>query len=194
MALVVKEKTLSGIIIALSIAVPVIVAVLFFVSPPDIQHNLDLGFFPKFHAFLNSLTAILIAAGVILIKNKNVTYHRAAMLAAFLLSTVFLVSYVTYHGLSEGSTKYGDINADGMLDAAEAAKAGMMRYVYYFILLTHIVLAALILPLILFTFSKALTGKIAQHRKLAKWTFPLWMYVAVTGVLVYFLIAPYYAH
>jgi putative membrane protein len=116
------------------------------------------------------------------------------MLTAFLLSTIFLVSYITYHTLSDGSTKYGDLNFDGNLDSIEMVKAGMMRYVYYFILLTHIILAALILPLILFTFSKAITGKIIQHRNLAKWTFPLWLYVSVTGVLVYVMISPYYAH
>lgn len=189
-----KDQTISRIIIAISIAVPVLVAILFFVSPPDIKHNLDLGFFPKFHAFLNSLVAVCILTGFYFIRTKNVTSHRTVMLSAFLLSTIFLVSYVTYHTLAEGSTKYGDANFDGILDDAEVLAAGMLRYVYYFILLTHIVLAALILPLILFTFSKALTGKIALHKKLARWTFPLWLYVAVTGVLVYFMIAPYYAH
>lgn len=114
------------------------------------------------------------------------------MLSAFSLSTIFLISYITYHTLSNESTRYGDWNHDGVLDNIEIVKAGVMRYVYYFILLTHIILAALILPLILFTFSKALTGKIEQHKKLAKWTFPLWLYVSVTGVLVYFLIAPFY--
>lgn len=189
-----KEKAISYLIIGVSVLVPVVVALLFFVSPPDIQHNLNLGFFPPFHATLNSLTALSIGTGVFLIKRKNVKLHRAAMLFAFLLSTVFLVSYVTYHGLSEGSTVYGDVNGDGILSDAERAEAGVMRSVYLFVLLTHIVLAALILPLILFTFAKALNGNIVQHRKLAKWTFPLWMYVALTGVLVYFLIAPYYNH
>lgn len=189
-----KDQTISRIIIALSIAVPALVAILFFISPPDIKHNLDLGFFPKFHAFLNSLVAICILVGFYFIKSKNIRAHRTIMLSAFLLSTIFLVSYVTYHTLADGSTKYGDSDFNGVLDDVEALAAGWMRYAYYFILLTHIVLAALILPLILFTFSKALTGKIDQHRKLAKWTFPLWLYVAVTGVLVYFMIAPYYAH
>lgn len=189
-----KDQTISRIIITLSIAVPVLVAILFFVSPPDIKHSLDLGFFPKFHAILNSLVAFCILLGFYFIKSKKISAHRATMLSAFLLSTVFLVSYVTYHALADGSTKYGDANFDGILDETEAIIAGSMRYLYYFVLLTHIILAALILPLILFTFSKALTGKIEQHKKLAKWTFPLWLYVALTGVLVYFMIAPYYAH
>lgn len=189
-----RERSISAVIISVSILVPVVVAVLFFVSPPEIQHNLNLGFFPPFHATLNTLTAVCILTGVILIRKKQIKWHRRSMLTAFLLSTVFLVSYVTYHSLTDGSTKYGDVDHNGILDATEATAAGFMRYVYYFILLTHIVLAALILPLILFTFSKALNNKIAEHRKLAKWTFPLWMYVAVTGVLVYFMIAPFYAH
>lgn len=189
-----RERSISAVIISVSILVPVVVALLFFLSPPEIQHNLDLGFFPPFHATLNSLTAICILFGVVMVKIKQIKLHRLSMLTAFLLSTVFLVSYVTYHSLTEGSTRYGDVDHNGILDSAEATAAGFLRYVYYFILLTHIVLAALILPLILFTFSKALNNKISEHRKLAKWTFPLWMYVAVTGVLVYFMIAPYYAH
>jgi putative membrane protein len=189
-----KDSTISRIIIAISIAVPLLVTLLFFISPPDFKHQIDLSFFPKLNAILNSLVSICIISGFYFIKNKNVIVHRNLMLTAFLLSSIFLVSYITYHTLSDGSTKYGDSNFDGNLDSIEMAKAGMMRYVYYFILLTHIILAALILPLILFTFSKAITGKIIQHRKLAKWTFPLWLYVSVTGVLVYVMISPYYAH
>jgi putative membrane protein len=192
--MVLKEKSISYLIISVSILVPVVVAILFFVSPPEIQHNLNLSVFPKFHALLNTGTAICIACGVALIRSKKVKWHRLAMLSAFFLSSVFLVSYVTYHGLSDGSTRYGDVDGDGVLSAVEAAAAGIWRYVYLFILLTHILLATLILPLILFTFSKALSGKIEQHRRLAKWTFPLWMYVAVTGVLVYILISPFYSH
>lgn len=174
-----SEKTVTTLIIIISIAVPALVAVLFFISPPEIQHNLNLAFFPKFHAILNSLTAICLIVGVYFIKNKKIKAHRASMLTAFALSTVFLISYVTYHSLSS-PTKYGG--------------EGLMKSVYYFILFTHIVLAALILPLILFTFSKALNNKINEHRKLAKWTFPLWLYVAITGVLVYLMISPYYTY
>ncbi len=189
-----KDSTISRIIISISVVVPILVASLFFISPPDFKHQINLSFFPKFHAILNSLVSACILLGFYFIKNKNVKIHRSFMLFAFLLSTIFLVSYVTYHSLSEGSTKYGDLNLDGTLDSLEVAAAGSMRYVYYFVLLTHIILAAIILPLILFTFSKAITGKIVQHRKLAKWTFPLWLYVSVTGVLVYVMISPYYIH
>lgn len=174
-----SEKTISTLIIIISIAVPSLVAVLFFVSPPEIQHNLNLSFFPKFHAVLNSLTALCLVLGVYYIKNKKIKIHRAFMLSAFALSAIFLISYVTYHSLSTPTPYGGD---------------GFMKYVYYFILFTHIILAALILPLILFTFSKALNNKIAEHRKLARWTFPLWLYVAITGVLVYLMISPYYSY
>lgn len=174
-----NEKKISSIIIAVSILVPTLVAIMFFVSPPEISHHLDLSFFPKFHAFLNSLTAICLIIGVYFIKNKRIKAHRASMLSAFLFSTVFLVSYVIYHSLSE-STKFGG--------------EGVVKFIYLFILFTHIILATLILPLILFTFAKALNNKIDQHKKLAKWTFPLWLYVAVSGVIVYFMISPYYTY
>lgn len=173
-----SERAQSYLIIIVSILVPVVVAALFFISPPQVQHNLPLSFFPKFHALLNSLTALCLLVGIYFIKQKKIRQHRAAMLTAFFLSAVFLVSYVTYHTLSE-STPYGG--------------EGFIRYVYFFILITHIVLAALILPLILFTFAKALNNKIAEHRRLAKWTFPLWLYVAITGVLVYLMVSPYYS-
>jgi putative membrane protein len=174
-----SERAQAYLIIVVSILVPALVSALFFIAPPEFQHNIDLSFFPKFHATLNSLTAICLVTGVFFIKRKNIRYHRAFMLSAFLLSTVFLVSYVTYHSLSE-STSYGG--------------EGPLKYIYFFILITHIILAALILPLILFTFSRALNNKIDQHRKLARWTFPLWLYVAVSGVIVYFMISPYYSY
>ena len=173
------EKAQSYVIIATSIAVPVVVAALFFVSPPQVKHSLDLAFFPRFHALLNSLTAICLISGVFFIRNKNIRVHRAFMLTAFLLSTVFLVSYIIYHSIS-ASTPYGG--------------TGMIRTVYFIILLSHILLATLILPLILYTFSKALNNKIESHRKLARWTYPLWLYVAISGVVVYFMISPYYTH
>jgi putative membrane protein len=153
------------------------VAVLFYVKPPAVATSMDLTFFPRFHAILNSLTAVCLVAGVAFIKRKEIRKHRASMLTAFALSCVFLLSYVTYHSLSE-STPYPG--------------TGFIRTVYLTILISHIILAALILPLILFTFARALNNKIAQHRKLARWTFPLWLYVAITGVVVYLFMAPYY--
>ena len=133
--------------------------------------------FPKFHALLNSLVAILLAFGLYFIKNNQKANHQKAMLGAFILSSVFLVSYVIYHTLAEPTLFGGE---------------GNIRYVYYFLLITHIVLAALIMPIILMTFYYAGSEKFAKHRKLAKITWPLWFYVAITGVVIYFMIAPYY--
>lgn len=159
-----------------SLAVPALVAILFKMQL-GLADNVNLTFFPKFHAILNGSAALCIMTGIYFVKQKKVKQHRIAMLSAFFLSAVFLISYVTYHSLAE-STHYPD-------DAP-------FRMVYLFILLSHILLSALILPLILFTFSKAINNKIAQHKKLAKWTFPLWLYVTLTGVAVYLFMAPYY--
>lgn len=172
-----SERTTSIIIILVSIVVPVLVTMLFYVAPPEFATNKDLTFFPKFHALLNSATAVCLVVGVYFIKNKRIKAHRATMLTAFALSAVFLLSYVTYHSLHE-STPYPG--------------TGLIRTIYLIILVSHIILAALIMPLILFTFAKALNNKITAHRKLARWTFPLWLYVAVTGVAVYLFMAPYY--
>lgn len=173
----VSESVYKKVIITISLLVPALVVILFYVSPPEIDLGIDLKFFPKFHAVLNSIATVLLLAGLYFIKNKQVGKHKAMMLSAFVVSTVFLLSYVTYHTLSE-PTKYG---GDGIL-----------KYVYYFVLITHVVLAAGVLPFILFTFLRALTGDFAKHRSIAKLTLPVWLYVTVTGVIVYFLIAPYY--
>jgi len=173
----VTESIYKKVIIGISLLVPALVVVLFYVSPPDIDLGIDLKFFPKFHAVLNSIATVLLLVGLYFIKNKQIAAHRAMMLSAFAVSTVFLLSYVTYHTLSE-PTRYGG--------------EGALKYVYYFILITHVVLAAGVLPFILFTFLRALTGDIAKHRRIAKLTLPVWLYVTITGVLVYLLISPYY--
>jgi len=113
------------------------------------------------------------------------------MLTAFFLSGLFLLSYVTYHYLATES-KFGDTNHDGSVDELELAAAGTIRYVYYFILLTHIVLSIAIVPMVLFTVYRSFSGQFEKHKKLARFTFPLWLYVSITGVVVYLLIAPYY--
>ena len=172
-----KEGTLGIVIIVVSIAVPALVSALFFLNVPVENIPFDIRIFPKFHALLNGTTACCLLLGLYFIKKGKIKAHRRIMLTAFFLSTIFLVSYVTYHSLAE-STKFGE--------------EGIIRTIYFIILLSHILLAALILPLILFTFSKALQGKIDQHRRLAKWTMPLWLYVAISGVIVYFMISPYY--
>jgi putative membrane protein len=115
------------------------------------------------------------------------------MTAAIACSVAFLVMYIAYH-MTAVSAVYGDINADGLLDETEKTNAGSIRYVYLFILLTHILLSIIIIPMVLITYVRALAQQFDRHKKLAKITFPIWLYVAVTGVLVYLMISPYYAN
>jgi len=155
----------------------------------------DLGFnvhlFAKANAVINSLVAILLMAGLFTAKQKNFVLHKKIMLSAIALSVLFLLSYIAHHLLA-GDTKYGDINHDGIISLDEKVLAGNLRMLYYFILITHIPLAAIILPFILFTAYRALTGEYDKHKKLVRITWPVWFYVAVTGVVVYLMISPYY--
>ena len=172
-----KEKSYSGLIIALSIAVPALVALLYYIPKPNLQLGFDLKILPAFHATLNFTTALLLVAGLYFIKSKNVPVHKRCMLTAFSLSILFLISYVTYHSLAK-ETHFGG--------------TGWVRPVYFFFLITHIILAGVIVPFVLITLNKALSEKFDQHRKIARITFPLWLYVAVTGVVVYLMLKPYY--
>jgi putative membrane protein len=157
--------------------------------------NVNLGFdehiFATANAFINSIVAILLVAGIITAKNGKYTRHRNIMLLAMGLSILFLVSYICHH-LFAGEVRFGDSNHDGQLSAAEAAAVGSMRYIYYILLGTHIVLAGIVLPFILFTAYRALINENSAHRRLAKITWPMWFYVAVTGPIVYLMISPYY--
>jgi putative membrane protein len=158
----------------------------------DVDLGFDVHVFAKINAVINSVVAVLLLAGLLTVKQKNYLHHKRIMLAAIFLSVLFLVSYIGHHLLA-GDTKYGDIDHDGIVSVAEKALAGNMRLVYYFILLTHIPLAAIILPFILFTAYRALTGEYEKHKKLVRITWPVWFYVAITGVIVYFMISPYYS-
>lgn len=160
-----------------------------------IKLEVDLGFnvhlFAKANAIINSAVAVLLVAGLMTIKQKKYLLHKKIMLAAMSLSVLFLVSYICHHLLA-GDTKFGDIDHNGILSDEEKTAAGSLRLLYYFILLTHIPLAAIILPFILFTAYRALIGEYEQHKKLTRITWPVWFYVAVTGVVVYLMISPYY--
>lgn len=160
-----------------------------------VKLNLDLGFnphdFAAANAIINSMVSILLIAGLIAIKNKNYVLHKKIMITAIVLSVLFLLSYVAHH-LTTGDTKFGDLNHDGILSLDEKALAGNIRYVYYAILLTHIPLAGIILPFVLFTAYRALSGDYEKHKRLARITWPIWLYVAVSGVIVYLMISPYY--
>lgn len=157
--------------------------------------EVDLGFnvhiFATANAFINSAIAILLVAALIAVKKQNYLLHKRIMIFALILSVLFLVSYIAHHLLA-GEAKFGDANHDGFLADDEKLLIAKVRGIYYFILGTHILLAALILPFILFTAYRALTAEFPAHKKLARITWPLWFYVAVTGPVVYWMISPYY--
>lgn len=172
-----NDKKIIPLIIALSVILPLIILVL--MNLPERYNFLELGSgtLPLFHAILNGATAILLISGFILIKNKKRKMHRNVMISAFFLSVIFLVSYV----ISKISH-----------DPAHFGGEGFMRPLYFFILISHILLSAIIVPLVLFTMYRGLAGQYQKHKKIARWTFPIWLYVAITGVLVYLFMMPYY--
>lgn len=174
------EKRYTILIIVLSIVIPVVVAILFKVKLKDYGINVEpLTFLPPIYAFINGITAMLLILGVYAIKNGNKRKHQKLMQSAIACSVVFLVMYVAYH-MTTDSTPFGGV--------------GFIRYVYFFILVSHIVLSIAVIPLVLITYVKALAERFDKHKKIAKITFPIWLYVAVTGVIVYLMIAPYYVH
>ena len=157
--------------------------------------EVDLGFdvhiFAAFNALVNAATAVLLLAALWAVKNKRYLLHKRLMMTALILSIFFLVSYIAHHLLA-GEAKFGDSNHDGMVSPDELLAVGKMRMLYFLILVTHIILAAIILPFILFTAYRAMTAEFETHKKLARITWPLWFYVAVTGPIVYCMISPYY--
>ncbi len=156
-----------------------------------LPEGVDLSFLAPFHALVNALTAVVLIYAFYAIKKKNIRAHRRAIYVALGLSVLFLLSYVAYH-FTTPETIFGDLNHDGALSAEELAAAGSSRTVYLVLLISHISLAGLILPFILFTFIRAYTNQIDRHRRMARWVFPLWLYVAITGPVVYLLLQPYY--
>jgi putative membrane protein len=157
----------------------------------DVELGFDVHIFALLNAVINSIVAVLLVAGLLAAKRGAYITHRNIMLTAIVLSVIFLVSYVLHH-LFAGSTYYGDLDRDGVVSELEKAEAGSMRYVYFFLLGTHILLAGVSLPYILFTAYRALIGENARHRKIARITWPMWFYVAVSGPLVYYMISQYY--
>ena len=157
----------------------------------DFQLNFDVHVFALINAVINSVVALLLLAGLLAVKSNRYLLHKRIMLTAIFLSVLFLLSYIAHH-LFAGETQYGDINHDGIVSIDEKLAAGGTRIFYYVLLLTHIPLAAIILPFILFTAYRALTGDYEKHKKLVRITWPVWFYVAVSGVIVYWMIQPYY--
>ena len=173
-----QEKKYKKIITALSIIIPLAVAALFGVNLKQLGFNVEpLMFLPPIYASINGLTAVVLVAALIAIKNGNKKLHEQLNTFAILCSLIFLVMYIAYHMTSNSTTFGGE---------------GVIKYVYYFILITHIILSVIVIPLVLLTYMKAKLTDFTAHKKIARKTFPIWLYVAVTGVIVYFMISPYY--
>lgn len=159
----------------LSVAIPGVVAMLYF--GPKFSPGTDLRVLPRIYSSLNLLTAVILVLALVAIRRKRIMLHKKLMFSALIMSVLFLVLYVIYHATSE-SVKYGGV--------------GLIRYVYFTILISHILLSATIIPLVLITLIRALRSDFEKHKRIAKWTWPLWFYVAISGVIVYFMISPYY--
>ncbi|MEI6866330.1 DUF420 domain-containing protein [Flavicella sp.] len=167
------EKKYNKLIVVLSVVIPLAVAVLF-----GVKIDLELPvFLPPIYASINALTAILLVFAVLAVKKGNLKLHENLIKSAIACSVVFLVLYVLYHMTSD-STKY--------------LGEGAIKYVYYIVLISHIILSIIVIPFVLITYVRGITKQIKLHQKIAKYTFPLWLYVAVTGVVVYVMISPYY--
>jgi len=173
-----QHRKYGRLINTLAIVIPLVVAILL-----GVRQKVDLGrwttYLPHINAVLNTVTAVLLMVGYYFIKNKKVTAHRNTMLSAFVLGFLFLISYVLYH-LSNESTPFGG--------------QGLVRPIYYFLLVSHIVLSVVVVWFVLRAVYFALSGQFDKHRQVVKWAYPIWLYVSITGVVVYFLIAPYYQH
>ena len=173
------EKKFDKLIVVLSIAIPTVVAILFGFKLKDVGIQVEpLTFLPPIYATINGITAVLLVAAVIAIKNGKKNVHQILMTTAIACSVLFLVMYVAYHMTSD-STPFGG--------------TGFIRYVYFFILISHILLSIAVIPLVLITYVRAIASRFDRHKKIAKITFPIWLYVAITGVVVYLMISPYYA-
>ncbi|MDA9069142.1 DUF420 domain-containing protein [Algibacter sp.] len=170
---ILDEKKYNKLIVVLSILIPVVVAVLFGVK---IDAELPV-FLPPIYASVNAITALVLILAFIAIRKKNIKLHEGLMKFAIILSVVFLVMYVAYHMTSDSTQFEGE---------------GAIKYLYYFILITHILLSIIVIPFVLITYVRAITNNIEKHKKIAKITFPLWLYVAITGVVVFIMISPYY--
>lgn len=173
----VRQRNYTPFIVITTVLIYVVIGVLSGLPGYEGDLAFDITVLPMLNAIFNSFTFIFLLAALIAVKRKNVTLHRRFIFAAFATTALFLMSYVTYHYLA-ADTPYGG--------------EGALKVIYYFVLITHIVLAAVIVPLALITVTRGLNMQVAKHRRIARWTMPLWLYVSLTGVLVYVLISPYY--
>ena len=186
------DKFIFRFVAAVSVFVFVVVLVLnrHLIPAPSVVPSF-VRYLPKLNAILNGTCSILLLTSLYFIRQKNIAVHKRINILTFCLSSLFLVSYILFHYLKP-ETFFGDLDGNGVLTDAEKTSAGTIRYVYYVILTSHIILAAGVLPLILLSFYRGLQMQVAKHKKLVRWAFPIWLYVTVTGVIVYLMISPYY--
>lgn len=182
-----KNNPVKRLIIFVSILIPILVSILFSVKIPGV----NLSFLPPIYVSINAITAILLVWALVAIKMKKIKLHESLMKISMFLTLLFLIGYVAYHITSE-SAVYGDLNGDGIRDAAERVAVGNSLYVYLFVLTSHIVLTPFITPLVLFTYLFAYQKDFQKHRRLAHFAWPVWFYIAVSGVVIYLMISPYY--
>lgn len=186
------ETKYNKLITAVSIIIPVAVAALFGVNLRKLGYDVEpLNFLPPIYATINGITAVLLIVAVLAIKNGERKLHENLMKTAIACSIAFLLMYVAYH-MTSISAVYGDFNHNSILDPSEKDAVGYTRLLYLFILITHISLSVIIIPLVLITYVRALSERFDRHKRIAKITFPIWVYVAITGVVVYVMISPYY--
>lgn len=186
-----NEAIFRYVVMVVSVVVTGLVAFLILIPQTGKLGSFDVSSFPAINATLNSLTAVCLVMALVAIRNKKISVHQRWMTTAFGLSACFLVFYVLYH-YQGPSTRFGDADHNGVVTEVEKVATGSVRYFYFALLISHIVLAAVILPFILLTFYYSLSGQIARHKRVVRFTFPVWLFVAVSGVLVYFMIRPYY--
>lgn len=184
-----KIKRFKTLIIAASIAIPLVVALLFRVKIDGV----DLGFLPSIYATINGITALVLVAALVAIKSKNQLLHNRLINFALVLSLLFLVCYVAYH-MTSNSTVYGDVDGNGILEASEQTLIASSQTIYYILLVSHVILSMAVVPLVLFTYLFAYQGDFTKHKKWTRITWPLWFYVAISGVIVYWMISSYYIH
>jgi putative membrane protein len=175
----------------LSVVIPVAVALLLFLPFKLSIDKQIIGLLPHLNGVINSITAVVLIMGLVFIMQQNIQLHKTAMMVAFILGSLFLVSYIIYHASAE-STVYGDLNGDGILSPYEKEQLGSLRVIYLSILLTHIFLAITVVPFVLTALFHAYKNNVEKHRKAVKWAFPIWLYVSISGVIVYLMISPYY--
>jgi putative membrane protein len=183
------EKRLNAVAYVVSAVVLLLVGLMRRIDKLDF--GIDFSFLPPLHSALNALAAVFLLVALYHIRRGAVEKHRRSIYAALVCSGLFLLSYVVYH-LTTEEIRFGDADHDGTVSAAELAAVGAWRTVYLVLLLTHVVLAGVILPFILLTFNRAFTGQYARHRRMARWVYPLWLYVAITGPICYLFLRPYY--